>query len=632
MVEADAEHDERGDGLRMVQDVQLDPSGQRLAYVVAAPGLEHREPTARSQIWVAAGEGAPYAATHAQAANIQPRWSPDGATLAFRSDRAERGRMQLYLLRPGWREPELLHEFPSGVCDFAWSPDGTTIAVVATDAAPDRADGADHLLYEDEPRFDRLWLLDAASGETRLLTEEPLHIWEFTWAPDGCSLAAIASERPQRWSWYRARLVRIDTQDGRVETLFTPESQLARPAWSPDGSSIAVIASTWSDPGMTGGDLLLVPLDGDAPRNPTPGAARSYLSLHWQPDGHSVLASALERGQAAICEIGVHGGSETLWRGERAFASHAVSVDREGRRVAAALSGLTEPPEACVGELDGGLSWRQVSVHNAALAGQFAAEVEEVAWPAPDGAESRGLLLRPQGRAGERLPLVTMIHGGPTSAWGYAYPAGGVVAWIPGLLEHGVAVFLPNPRGSTGWGVEYAEANQRDMGGGDLDDILSGIDHLVERGLVDPERLGVCGWSYGGYLTAWAITQTTRFRAAIAGACISNWYSFHGTSDIPGFDEVFYRADPYALDGPYASRSPIFFADRVRTPTLFLHGERDTCCNVGQPMEMFRALRDHGVETQCVIYPREGHPVREDAHRQDMLERGLAWFTRHLGL
>ncbi|HET7034805.1 MAG TPA: S9 family peptidase [Thermomicrobiaceae bacterium] len=628
----EAERDERGDDLRLVQDVQLDPSGQRLAYVVASPGLEHGEPTARSQIWIAPDEGEPYAATQGEWADVQPRWSPDGATLAFRSDRAKRGEMQLYLLRPGWREPELPHQFPAGVCDFAWSPDGATIAVVATDARPERAEGSDHVLYEDEPRYDRLWLLDASSGDARLLTEEPLNIWEFAWAPDGRALAAIASARPQRWSWYGARLVRIDTADGRITTLHTPESQLARPAWSPDGRGVAVVASTWSDPGMTGGDLLLVPVDGGQARNLTPGAARSYLSLHWQPDSQSLLASALERGQAAICEVGVHGGSETLWRGEHAFASHAISVDREGRRVAAALSGLTEPPEAWAGELDGGISWRQVSGHNAVLAGQFTAEVEEVSWAASDGRESRGLLLRPQGRAGERLPLVTMIHGGPTAASGYSYPAGGVAGWIPGLLERGAAIFLPNPRGSTGWGLEYAEANHRDMGGGDLDDILAGIDSLAQRGQADPERLGVCGWSYGGYLTAWAITQTTRFRAAIAGACISNWFSFHGTSDIPAFDEVFYRADPYALDGPYAARSPVFFADRVGTPTLFLHGERDTCCNVGQPMEMFRALRDRGVETQCVIYPREGHPVRERAHRQDMLERGLAWFTRHLGL
>ena len=170
------------------------------------------------------------------------------------------------------------------------------------------------------------------------------------------------------------------------------------------------------------------------------------------------------------------------------------------------------------------------------------------------------------------------------------------------------------------------------MGGEDLADILAGTDYCVHVGIADAERLGVGGWSYGGYLTAWAITQTTRFKAAVAGASITNWYSFHGGTDRHGFDEVFFGTDPYALDGPYASRSPIFLVDSVRTPTLFLHGEKDACCPVGQAYEMARALRARGVETQCVVYPREPHGIREREHQRDLIERSVAWFADRLGV
>ena len=619
--------------LKQIGNPNISPDGSEVAYVVADATLGVGDPAASSRVWIVAADGGePIQATNGPGSDDLPLWSPNGQTLAFRSDREKRGTGQIYLLRYGFAEATTLTRFDGGVADYAWSPDGSTIAAVVLDEQARREEGADHLIFEDQLRYERIWLVDVATGMAKQLTQGNEHVWEFCWSPDGSALAAIVSDLPHRWAWYRARLCRIEVVNGAVTTLYTPERQLARPAWSPDGAWIAVVTSIFSDPGMTGGDVLLVPATGGEVQWLAARDARSHLTLHWESDSRSLLTSAIEQGHAAMSQVTLDGSSETLWRDERSFASYGVSATPDAAAVTATISSFNAPPEVWIGRAGVDVSWRQLTHHNAALAGRIPGEIETLHWNAPDGQEIQGLLVRPTGvEAGRVVPMVTMIHGGPTAASGYTFPGMSVSGWAPELLQRGVAVFFPNARGSAGWGRAFAEANQRDMGGHDLQDILSGVDECVRRGVADPERLGVCGWSYGGYLTAWVVTQTQRFRVAIAGASITNWVSFHGTSDIPAFDEIFYRADPYDVTGPYKTFSPIFAVDQVTTPVLFLHGERDATCPVGQAKEMFRALRDRGVSTECVIYPREGHPIREHAHRLDMLERGLNWLCRGLG-
>jgi dipeptidyl aminopeptidase/acylaminoacyl peptidase len=228
-----------------------------------------------------------------------------------------------------------------------------------------------------------------------------------------------------------------------------------------------------------------------------------------------------------------------------------------------------------------------------------------------------------------------IIHGGPASLWPYRLAAGGGSEWAQWLASHGYRVFLPNPRGSLGWGVPFTEANLGDMGGQDLQDILAGIEDLVNAGLADPERIGVGGWSYGGYMTAWAVTRPETevrhpFKAAVMGAGISNWLSFHGTADIPAWDALFWQTSPYEAGGPYQRFSPINHIQHVRTPTLILHGGDDHTVPPAQAQEFYQALKEQSVPTQLVVYPREGHPIQEREHQRDMLERILAWYNRHL--
>jgi dipeptidyl aminopeptidase/acylaminoacyl peptidase len=227
---------------------------------------------------------------------------------------------------------------------------------------------------------------------------------------------------------------------------------------------------------------------------------------------------------------------------------------------------------------------------------------------------------------GRRVPLITWVHGGP--AWLYTHTSYVTSRGLQMFAGAGYAVFLPNPRGSAGWGVEFLELNIGDFGGKDYEDIISGIDALVGQGIADPERLGIGGWSYGGFMTAWAITQTSRFKAAMAGAAIINWRSFHGAAHIGLWDRVSLRANPYEPGNVYDTHSPITFVSQVSTPTLILHGENDRIVPVDQGYELFRALKDHGVPVEMAIYPREGHGISERPHQLDRMRRWLEWFQR----
>jgi dipeptidyl aminopeptidase/acylaminoacyl peptidase len=617
--------------LRLVSDAQIAPDGSQVAYVVSENGRKKEEASIPSRIWrVPFQGGGTEQVTFGPGADHSPRWSPDGRFLAFASDRAKRGTLQIYVLGQGVAEARRLTDLPQGAGDFRWSPDGERIATVVRDPSPEGDDDA--WVFDQHGRYSRLHVVDVATGQRRPVAHGDLHIWEFDWSPDGREIAAIVSDEPFEWAWYSSRLVRIDIDTGAVTEVYRPERQIARPAWSPDGRRVALTTCRWSDPGMTGGDLLVIdPVTGDA-RNLTAGQPVSHLVPFWTPDGRHILTAAWEQNRAAVCRIDLDGTCETLWAAERSFAGYVMSVSASGERFAAALSAINEPADVWGGAArdSSEIDWRRLADSNPSLAEIATPGYQTMTWDAVDGLAIEGIYVAPLAASSEPPPMITLIHGGPTGAWGYAFPAGGSAAWIHLLAARGFAVFLPNPRGSNGYGVEFAEANIPDLGGGDWRDIEAGIDHCVANGRADPERLGVGGWSYGGYLSAWAVTQTARFKASVPGATITNWYSFHGGSNIPGFDEQYFGVDPQGLDTPYAWRSPLFFCDRVKTPTLLLHGERDECCPVGQALELARGLRRRGVTHQCVIYPREGHGFVETAHRRDMIERAVAWFEEHV--
>jgi dipeptidyl aminopeptidase/acylaminoacyl peptidase len=305
---------------------------------------------------------------------------------------------------------------------------------------------------------------------------------------------------------------------------------------------------------------------------------------------------------------------------------------RDAEVFAAVRASAASPQEvwAAAPDAAGAPAWKQVSNLNPQVVRYTLGETRELRWQAPDGLELRGQLVLPVGyQEGQRVPLIAWVHGGPAWLWMHGfYGASRQPAQL--FANHGYAVLLANPRGSTGWGVGFTEANIGDFGGRDYDDIIGGVDHVIAQGIADPDRLGIAGWSYGGFISAWAITQTDRFKAASVGAGIVNWRSFHGVAEIGSWDAISLRADPYELGGIYDQRSPLTHIRNARTPTLILHGADDNIVPASQSYELFRALKDQGVPTELVIYPREPHGFRERAHNLDRLRRYLDWFARYL--
>jgi dipeptidyl aminopeptidase/acylaminoacyl peptidase len=618
--------------LQAVSDAQIHPEGRLIAYVVGANVTEAHQSQAPARIWLAGNDHDPRPITADGTRARAPRWSPSGRMLAFLGAREADAKDQVFLLDRTWGEGRKLTDCAAGVQNLAWTADGNLILLVQdgppTDEEERQKSGRDEHVYEREHRFGRLWRCDVPGGTLTQVTHADLHIWEFALAPDGTTAAAVVSDEPYDWAWYGARLVAIDLRDGHITPLREARKQITLPSWSPDAARLAVICCTWSDRGMSGGDVLLLERDGSGERNITAGHPRSYVLAEWESHGESLLCYALEEGEAVLGHLTLSGQFDPVWQARAAlerWSGRPFTRARGGSRLAATLSTPSEPGDVWTFDLTT-RDWHRHTTTNPALGERQLGSTDTLHWTSPDGTNVQGLLLRPANHTGGPLPLITLIHGGPTSLWDYGFPGARSMAWAPLLAAEGYAVLLPNPRGSMGWGTAFAEANIGEMGGGDLADVLAGIDHCVAEGLADPDRLGVAGWSYGGYLTPWAITQTTRFKAAVSGASITNWISFHGSSHIPGFDATFCQVDPFDWDGRYGQFSPVAHVRRVQTPTLFLHGERDTVCPVGQAYEMFRALKELGVETELVVYPREGHGIREREHARDVLERAVAWF------
>jgi dipeptidyl aminopeptidase/acylaminoacyl peptidase len=642
---------------KTVSDAQICPLGTQVAFVLGdVYQSESKNP--KSQIWMVSSKGTGLRRlTAGPRTDVLPRWSPDGTALAFASDRLEDGQKQIYLLPSDRGEAQRLTDIKGsiptsrGLNSLQWSPDGRYLAFLKEDAQTleekFKAEQKDDAIeFEKNPKYVRLWLIEIATRRIHCASPECVQIWEFGWSPDGQEIVATISQLPYEWAWYSNRLARFPAVGGSAQTLYQGRRQVAGPRWSPDGRQIAFLSSFWSDRGVTAGDIVGIPANGGTAQILTEGEEASFGWVEWKPDSRSVLAVAHERGGMSVSEIVLPSKErKTLWRGEVAFAeSHwprfsttfvtktsDSSQSGDGvARIAVVREDGSRPRDVWVMQwsADNSASWQQLTSLHPQISELEIAASESVYWKGAEGWDMQGILVTPVGyEKGRRYPTVTWVHGGPTSASTFRYPSDGYVQL---MAAKGLAVFLPNYRGSVGWGVRRAESNLGDLGGKDFADIMCGIDHCIALGIADPDRLGIGGWSYGGFMAAWAVSQTTRFRAAVMGAGISNWLSFHGNSVLSDWDAMHLNADPYEKDGVYQRFSAINYVKRIQTPTLILHGEKDGDVPPEQSYQFFRALKDNNVETELVIYPREGHGPNEKMHLLDLARRIPAWFESHL--
>ncbi|MGE5227117.1 MAG: prolyl oligopeptidase family serine peptidase [Planctomycetaceae bacterium] len=611
------------------------PDKTRVAFVGQV--LEKLDGAPQGRICLAAADGSGWRTiTNGPNTDDDPRWSPDGTRLTFRSDRGERGRFQLYELRAGEvGEARPLAAIPGVVEHHRWSPDGASILVVVAGGHAEQADalgsgtlgaGEDDApwlpeveSFEDEQEWRRLWIVDVASGEARRVSRDGLNVWEAAWVGNG-TIAAIVSEGPSEGDWYTAPLALLDLTTGDEQVLYRSAVQLGYVEGSPDGSVVAVIEAVCSDRYLVAGDLLLVALDGEVRRVDAGGA--DVTCARWRADG-SLLAFGRARLDSVVLEVR-DGVVHELARTPRTLGGHGPAGAPLGDGAVAAVSGFRRPPAAVV--LAGG---REVVLADASHEGHerlatHLGAVEALTWTAPDGLEIDGYLLTPHGTG--PFPLLLNVHGGPVWQFGDQWP--GLLTFL--LLSRGYAILEPNPRGSTGRGQGFAGMVVGDMGGADAADVLAGLEAVVARGVADPERIGVFGGSYGGFMAAWLPAIDGRFKAAVALSPVTDWFSEHFDSSLTRWVGDFLGDVPERADGQHHARSPVFAGERLRTPTLLTAGARDRATPPGQAVEHYRSLRAQGVAAEVVLYPQEGHGVRTFPAAIDLATRTLVWFERFL--
>jgi len=475
----------------------------------------------------------------------------------------------------------------------------------------------------------RLATVDVATGHTRRISPPDMYVYEFDWSPDEKRFVAIAAHGAGDAQWYVAEIYTIDTVSGETKHLFKPSDQVAVPRWSPDGKNIAFIGGLMSDEGSIGGDVFLLSAAGGEARNLTPGLKASAGWLTWLPGRDEILLLESLDGASALATLDASSGrSVPLWSGPETLSLgtwvFALSLTRDGKTCAMVRQSFAKPPEVWAGPIG---AWRQVTNSNREAHAKWG-KAENLHW-SNDGFEIQGWLTYPREYdPARRYPLVVEVHGGPGAMARPTWPD--TFFDFSVLSSAGYFVLRPNPRGSFGQGEAFTRANVKDFGYGDLRDILAGVDFVVKNYPVDNDRVGIGGWSYGGYMTMWAVTQTRRFHAAVAGAGIANWQSYYGENDIDQWLIPFFGASVYDDPAVYAKSSPLNFIKNVRTPTLILVGDRDGECPTPQSFEFWHALESLGIENRFVVYPNEGHLILDPEHRRDIMRRTAEWYDRHL--
>ena len=624
--------------------VAISPDGRRIAYVETGGD---RSSVRLAELARPAAARAVTACPGRACDETEAAWSPDGRWLAFVTTDAK-GQPQIAVADAATGAARVLTAASGPLSTPRWSPDGKTIGFLYSPGAPKTpsplnpstpdAGVVGSTVYEQ-----RLALITATpppagsrSAAIRLLGPADLNVYEFDWSPDGARLAATAAHGNGDANWWVAELYVIDAASGAAKAIHKPELQIASPRWSGDGKRIAYIGGIMSDEAITGGDVYVVPASGGAATDVTPGLKASAVTIAWNGSPSRILATELAGDRMVIASIAIATKTQRqLWSGQetiyaKGFAGLApgdegVSLARDGKTAATIRQSITAPPEIAVGALGAMHAVTSANAHVRRLTGA----ARSVTWSS-EGASVQGWLIFPPGtKPGVTHPIVTSIHGGPAFAHYPLFPSG-PFAFEAALAARGYVVFEPNPRGSYGQGEAFTRANVKDFGYGDLRDVLLGLDEVGRTIPVDPAKVGIFGWSYGGYMTMWALTQTNRFKAGVAGAGLSDWLSYYGTNEIDTWMIPYFGASVYDDPAVYAKSSPINYIKQVKTPTLMLAGDRDAEVPVTQSYEYWHALRDRGVPAQLVIYPGEGHLFSKRADQLDVFHRMTGWFDRWL--
>lgn len=626
--------------LRAVGSPRTSPDGKRMLYTVSEAVTTADKSEYVTQIWLASvATKQSRQLTFGDKSSTNPKWSPDGNWIAFTSNRKD-NRNNLYLLSVDGGEAEPLTDVKSAVGNFEWAPDGRSIAFSMADPKSDdeeKNDKArnDFRWVDENPKMSRIYLLPIqkdANGkrEARKLTTENYHVTDFNWAPDGSRLVFTHIKSPIANDWTTANVSIIEVANSKVTPLANTKAAESSPVYSHDGKWIALLVSDepprWAQSGL----IQIFPSAGGAPRNMVASYDGQPNLAGWSADSRRIYFAESKGTGTQIYALDTTTNRIEELKTTPAVYS-AINLSRSGDTFSFIRQTSETSGEAYIASA-ADFTPVQITRVNADHKLPPLGKTEVISWKSKDGKEIEGLLTYPVGyEKGTRVPLILNIHGGPAGVFQQTFLGGRGVYPLASFAARGYAILRPNPRGSSGYGTEFRRANIQDWGGGDYHDLMTGVDKVIEMGVADPDRLGVMGWSYGGFMTSWIVTQTGRFKAASAGAPVTNLMSFNGTADIPSFVPDYFGGQSWEVMERYQKHSPMFNVKGVTTPTMIQHGEADIRVPISQGYEFYNALKAQGVTTRMLVLPRQPHGPTEPKMQLAAMKANLEWFDKHLG-
>jgi dipeptidyl aminopeptidase/acylaminoacyl peptidase len=626
--------------LRAVGTPRVSPDGSRIVYTVNEAVTSADKSEFVTQVWMATvATKQSVQLTFGEKSSTNPKWSPDGKWIAFTSNRKD-NRNNLFRLSLDGGEAEPLTDLKSAVTNFDWSPDGRYIAYTMADPKTEEEEkndkGRNDFRWVDENyKLSRLYVVALqkdANGkrEPRKLTTANFQVGSFDWSADSSRIAFSHSKSPVANDWTTADVSIVEVANANVTVLAGTPAAEDSPLYSPDGKSIALIVNDNPSRWAQSATIQIVPAGGGQPKSLMASYDGQPGIAGWSADSKRIYFSETKGTATQLYTIDVAANRIDEVKTTPAVLS-GWSLNRTATTFGFIRQTADTPPDVFIASA-ANFAPVQITTVNADFKMPPLGKTEVIRWKSKDGKEIEGLLTYPVNyQAGQRVPLILNIHGGPAGVFVQSFIGGRGVYPLAAFSSRGYAILRPNPRGSSGYGAEFRRANTRDWGFGDYQDLMTGVDRAVEMGVADPERLGVMGWSYGGFMTSWVVTQTKRFKAASAGAPVTNLMSFNGTADIPAFVPDYFGGQFWEVMDLYQKHSPIFNVKGVTTPTMIQHGEADVRVPISQGYEFYNALKAQGVETRMLVLPRQPHGPNEPKMQLAAMKANLDWFEKYIG-
>ena len=626
--------------MKSVSGPQISPDGRYVAYQVASTNWDENEFV--TQIWIASTiTGERYQLTSGRKSATGPQWAPDSKRLAFVSDRD--GKRQIYLISPAGGEATQLTTEENGVGSIAWSPDGMSIAFTSSgpEAKPkkDRKDKyGDFEIVGGDYTMNHLWLIkiptEIPSDLKKLPKADPLTkgdqftVGAFSWSPDGKRIAFAAQRDPDLGSLDTEQLYVLDLADLHVKKLLDGGGPNGNPKWSPDGREIAYATSNGAPFFYyTNRQIAVISADGGTAQLLTADFDEDSNLVAWGPDG--IYFTSQQKTTQQIFHLDPATRKVRRVTSPADFSAGGPSFTKDFRTMAATGAGpnhftevFTTPVAAFVPRIltDVAAQYKDYRL----------ATREVVQWKSSDGATVEGILIKPADYdAARKYPLLVVIHGGPTGVDNPLLSADRTYP-VERFAAKGALILKPNYRGSAGYGAKFRALNVRNLGLGDYEDVISGVDFLIAKGMVDKERVASMGWSQGGYISAFITCYSDRFRAVSVGAGISDWMTYYVNTDIHPFTRQYLKGTPWDDPEIYRKTSPITYVNRAKTPTLIQHGDQDKRVPPPNAFELYQALRDRNVPAKLVLYKGFGHGINKPKQQRAVMEHNYEWFSKYI--